>query len=309
MQNILEMSNLYKSYGKQVVLNGLDLCVPKGAIYGLVGKNGAGKTTLIRIICGLQKQNVGDLKINNVPNTSAKIGEVRKKIGAIVETPALHLNMSAHENLRIQMILLGNYNKQTANELLEFVGLGDVGKKLTKNFSLGMRQRLAIALALCGNPDLLVLDEPINGLDPAGIIDIRELLIKINQEKGITILVSSHLLDELARVATHYGFISDGKLVSQITAEELTEAPERKTILYLNNLNGFVVAMSQFKNKFEFINENTISIKGPIEITDLILALHKQGIIVHRIVEKSESLEDKFFELLGGGQNAQTDKN
>lgn len=309
MQNILEISNLYKSYGKQVVLNGLDLCVPKGAIYGLVGKNGAGKTTLIRIICGLQKQNVGDLKINNVPNTSSKIGEVRKKIGAIVETPALHLNMSAHENLRIQMILLGNYNKQTANELLEFVGLGDVGKKLTKNFSLGMRQRLAIALALCGNPDLLVLDEPINGLDPAGIIDIRELLIKINQEKGITILVSSHLLDELARVATHYGFISDGKLVSQITAEELTEAPERQTILYLNNLNGFVVAMSQFKNKFEFINENTISIKGPIEITDLVLALHKQGIIVHRIVEKSESLEDKFFELLGGGQNAQTDKN
>ena len=217
--------------------------------------------------------------------------------------------MSAHENLRIQMILLGNYNKQTANELLEFVGLGDVGKKLTKNFSLGMRQRLAIALALCGNPDLLVLDEPINGLDPAGIIDIRELLIKINQEKGITILVSSHLLDELARVATHYGFISDGKLVSQITAEELAEAPERQTILYLNHLNGFVVAMSQFKNKFDFIDENTIAIKGPIEITDLVLALHKQGIIVHRIVEKSESLEDKFFELLGGGQNAQTDKN
>ena len=304
MQNILEISNLYKSYGKQVVLNGLDLCVPKGSIYGLVGKNGAGKTTLIRIICGLQKQNVGDLKINNIPNTSAKIGEVRKKIGAIVETPALHLNMSAHENLRIQMILLGNYNKQTTNELLEFVGLGDVGKKLTKNFSLGMRQRLAIALALCGNPDLLVLDEPINGLDPAGIIDIRELLIKINQEKGITILVSSHLLDELARVATHYGFISDGKLVSQITAEELTEAPERQTILYLNNINGFVVAMSQFKNKFEFINENTIAIKGPIEITDLVLALHKQGIIVHRIIEKSESLEDKFFELLGGNQNA-----
>lgn len=309
MQNILEISNLYKSYGKQVVLDGLNLCVPKGAIYGLVGRNGAGKTTLIRIICGLQKQNVGDLKINNIPNTSAKIGEVRKKVGAIVETPALHLNMSAHENLRIQMILLGNYNKQTASELLEFVGLGDVGKKLTKNFSLGMRQRLAIALALCGNPDLLVLDEPINGLDPAGIIDIRELLIKINQEKGITILVSSHLLDELARVATHYGFISDGKLVSQMTAEELTEAPERQTILYLNNINGFVVAMSQFKNKFEFINENTIAIKGPIEITDLVLALHKQGIIVHRIVEKSESLEDKFFELLGGSQNAQTDKN
>lgn len=302
--NILQTNNLYKTYGKQVVLDGLAISVPKGAIYGLVGKNGAGKTTLIRMICGLQKQNVGDLIIMGTPNTSSKISDVRKKIGAIVETPALHLNMTAHENLKMQMLLLDNYDKTKADELLDFVGLSDVGAKHARHFSLGMRQRLAIAIALCGNPELLVLDEPINGLDPQGIIDVRELLLKINKEKGITILVSSHLLDELARVATHYGFIDKGKLVAEMTAETLTTDPERKTTLHLNHVNGLVMAMTKFQNKFELIDDKTLVIYGPIEVTDLVLALHDKEIVVHRIVETSESLEDRFFELLGGDNHA-----
>lgn len=302
--NILQTNNLYKTYGKQVVLDGLAISVPKGAIYGLVGKNGAGKTTLIRMICGLQKQNAGDLIIMETPNTSPKISDVRKKIGAIVETPALHLNMSAHENLKMQMLLLDNYDKTKADELLDFVGLSEAGAKHARHFSLGMRQRLAIAIALCGNPELLVLDEPINGLDPQGIIDVRELLLKINKEKGITILVSSHLLDELARVATHYGFIDKGKLMAELTAETLTSDPERKTTLHLNHVNGLAMAMTKFQNKFELIDDKTLIIYGPIEVTDLVLALHEKGIVVHRIVEKSESLEDRFFELLGGDNHA-----
>lgn len=304
MDYILQTKNLYKSYGKQVVLNGLNISIPKGSIYGLVGKNGAGKTTLIRIVCGLQKQNVGDLAIMGISNTNSAIQQVRHKIGAIVETPALHLTMTAHENLKMQMLLLGNYDTKQAEDLLDFVGLSNTGNKLTKNFSLGMRQRLAIAVALCGNPELLVLDEPINGLDPQGIIDVRELLLKINKEKGITILVSSHLLDELARVATHYGFIDNGKLVAEMTAEALTTDPERKTTLHLNHVNGLVMAMTKFQNKFELIDDKTLVIYGPIEVTDLVLALHEKGIVVHRIVEKSESLEDRFFELLGGDNHA-----
>lgn len=302
--NILQTNNLYKTYGKQVVLDGLAISVPKGAIYGLVGKNGAGKTTLIRMICGLQKQNAGDLIIMGTPNTSPKISDVRKKIGAIVETPALHLNMTAHENLKMQMLLLDNYNKTKTDELLDFVGLSEAGAKHARYFSLGMRQRLAIAIALCGNPELLVLDEPINGLDPQGIIDVRELLLKINKEKEITILVSSHLLDELARVATHYGFIDKGKLMAEMTAETLTSDPERKTTLHLNHVNGLYITMTKFQNKFELIDDKTLIIYGPIEVTDLVLALHEKGIIVHRIVEQSESLEDRFFELLGGDNHA-----
>ena len=304
MEVILSTKNLYKTYGKQVVLSGLDINIPKGTIYGLIGKNGAGKTTLIRIICGLQKQNVGELCICGVDNTTTAINTARRKIGAIVETPSLHLNMTAHDNLKLQMMLLDNYNKKAADELLAFVGLSETGKKEVKNFSLGMRQRLAIALALCGGPELLVLDEPINGLDPQGIIDVRELLLKINKEKGITILVSSHLLDELARVATHYGFIDKGKLVAEMTAEALTADPERKTTLHLNHVNGLVMAMTKFQNKFELIDDKTLIIYGPIEVTDLVLSLHEKGIVVHRIVEKSESLEDRFFELLGGDNHA-----
>ena len=200
---ILETRDLCKSYGNIKVLNNLNMKVPKGSIYGFVGKNGAGKTTLIRLICGLQYQNSGEILINGVKNTDSKINDVRKKFGAIVETPALHLNMTARDNIKLQLDILGcDYHK--VDELLDFVGLSDTGNKHAVNFSLGMRQRLAIAIALCGEPEVLVLDEPVNGLDPQGILDMRELIYKINNEKNITILISSHILDELAKVATYY---------------------------------------------------------------------------------------------------------
>lgn len=303
MNYIFQTKDLCKSYGKHKVLDNLTMKVPEGSIYGFVGKNGAGKTTLIRLMCGLQYQNSGEIKICGVKNTDKKINDIRKKMGAIVETPALHLNMTAKENLKLQFELLGNKNHTKVDELLEFVGLSDTGKKVAANFSLGMRQRLAIAMALCNDPELLVLDEPINGLDPQGIIDVRELLIKINQEKKITILISSHILDELEKVATHYGFITNGKIVAEISAEELEMSGQRWTTIMVNKIQNIEKAMSVFKNKYEVVNETTIIVQGDVVVTDLILTLNKYGIIVNRLIEKEESLEERFFDLLGGAAN------
>ena len=300
MKYILKTKDLHKAYGKQQVLKGLNMKVPEGSIYGFVGQNGAGKTTLIRLVCGLQYPDSGDIEICGCKNKS----DARKKMGAIVETPALHLNMTARENLIIQFDTLGIKDYSSIDSLLEFVGLADTGKKVAKNFSLGMRQRLAIAIAMCNNPEFLVLDEPINGLDPQGIIDVRELLIRINLEKSITILISSHILDELAKVATHYGFIANGKIVSEMSAEELEATGKRKTVLHLKNADEIHKAMSRFDNAYEFIDDNTIGVYGDIVVTELVLELHKHGIVVNRLIESDESLEEHFFELLGGAKNA-----
>jgi ABC-2 type transport system ATP-binding protein len=302
LEYILKTKDLCKSYGKQRVLDNLNLNVPKGSIYGFVGKNGAGKTTLIRLVCGLQYPDSGEMEICGVPNAKATIA--RRKMGAIVETPSLHLNMTAKENLQIQFDTLGIKDYAAIDPLLEFVGLADTGKKMAKNFSLGMRQRLAIANAMCNNPEFLVLDEPINGLDPQGIIDIRELLIKINKEKGITILISSHILDELARVATHYGFIANGKIVAEMSAAELEASGQKRTTLHVNTTEKIDVAMSKFKNQYDINDNDTVDIFGDIVVTNLILALHEQGIVVSRLVECDESLEEHFFELLGGTEHA-----
>lgn len=303
MQYILKTTNLCKSYGQTKVLNNLNIQVPKGSIYGFVGKNGAGKTTLIRLICGLQYQTSGDVEICGIKNTDNKINDIRKKMGSIVETPALHLNMTAKENLKLQFELLGNNNFSKIDSLLNFVGLSDTENKCARNFSLGMRQRLAIAIALCNDPDFLVLDEPINGLDPQGIIDIRELLIKINKEKGITILISSHILDELEKVATHYGFIADGKIIAEISAEELEKSSQKYITLIVNKTNNIEKAMINFQNRYEVQDEKTFIVYDDIVITDLILSLHEQGIVVNRLIEKEENLEERFFELLGGVNN------
>lgn len=205
MTDCLVTNELCKSYRNFKALHRLNMHIPKGAIYGFVGKNGAGKTTLIRQICGLQNPTSGSYSLYGVKNTDPAIRKVRKRMGAVVETPAIYQDMTAAENLKMQYQLLGLPSFEGIPELLELVGLEKVGKKKAKDFSLGMRQRLGIAIALYGNPDFLVLDEPINGLDPQGIVEIRELILKLNQEYQITVLISSHILDELAKLATHYG--------------------------------------------------------------------------------------------------------
>lgn len=230
MEYVLETSGLCKRYRGFAALNGLDMHIPKGAIYGFVGRNGAGKTTLIRLICGLQEPTGGSFTLYGARNTDAKIERSRRRMGAVVETPSIYMDMTAEENIRQQYLVLGIPSEDGITGLLQLVGLDDTGKKKAKNFSLGMRQRLGIAVALAGSPDFLVLDEPVNGLDPQGIIEMRELILKLNRERGITVLISSHILDELARLATHYGFIDGGRMVKEMSAEEL-EAHCRKCIV------------------------------------------------------------------------------
>lgn len=227
MEYVLTAENLVKEYKGFRALDSLSLHVPRGAIYGLVGKNGAGKTTLIRILCALQSPAAGEYAILGVDSRDRAILSVRRRMGAVVEAPAVYQELTAEENLRIQYTVLGRRDFDTIPGLLELVGLGDTGKKKVKNFSLGMRQRLGIAAALAGDPELLILDEPVNGLDPQGIIEIRKLLQKLNREKGVTILLSSHILDELSRLATHYGFIDKGRMVEETAAADIDESLER----------------------------------------------------------------------------------
>ena len=236
MDYILQTNKLTKKYGKFLALNELNMNVPKSSIYGFVGQNGAGKTTLIRLICGLQEPTRGSYSIYGVKNRRKDISKSRRRMGAVVETPAIYLDMTAENNLKQQCLILGLPSYNSIPEVLELVGLSNTGKKKAKDFSLGMKQRLGIAVALMGNPDFLVLDEPINGLDPQGIIEIRELILKLNREYEITILISSHILDELSRIATHYGFINQGRMLKEISAKELEkESLER---YYMNLIGG-----------------------------------------------------------------------
>lgn len=201
MQYILETKGLCKQYKNFQALTDLNMHVPKGSIYGFVGKNGAGKTTLIRVITGLQYPTAGSYHLYGIADSDKKIRNSRRRMGAVVETPSIYLDMTAEDNLKQQYVILGQPDFDGIRELLTLVGLEGTGKKKVKDFSLGMRQRLGIAITLAGNPDFLVLDEPVNGLDPQGIIEIRELILKLNREQGITVLISSHILDEFSRLA------------------------------------------------------------------------------------------------------------
>lgn len=298
MEYILETNDLRKQYKDFKALNGLTMHVPKGSIYGFVGKNGAGKTTLIRLISGLQTPTSGDFKIYGISYKDNNISNARKKMGAVVETPSIFHDLTAYENIKMQYDILGIKDYNTINDLLKLVGLENTGKKMAKNFSLGMRQRLGIAVALCGSPEFLVLDEPINGLDPEGIVEIRKLIKKLNKEKNITILISSHILDELSRVATHYGFIADGKIIKEMSAEEFEEDSKKSINIITDKPLERVLRDNDYN--YKLINDTTANIYGEIAITPLVLQLHEKGISVIKLTENEENLEHYFFSLLGG---------
>ena len=298
MEYILKTNNLKKEYKNFVALNGLTMNVPKGSIYGFVGKNGAGKTTLIRLICGLQMPTDGEFEIYGVNYKDKNISNVRKKMGAVVETPSIFHDLTAYENLKIQYDILGINDYSSINDLLTLVGLENTKKKVAKNFSLGMRQRLGIAVALCGNPEFLVLDEPINGLDPEGIVEIRKLIKKLNQERKITILISSHILDELSRVATHYGFISEGKIIKEMSSEEFENKCKKSLSIETDGKLNNILKENNYN--YKLISDTKANIYGEVEITPLVLMLHKNGISVKKITENEENLEHYFFSLLGG---------
>lgn len=303
MDYVLKTNALCKNYGRFKALNGLSMSVPKGSIYGFVGKNGAGKTTLIRLICGLQEPSAGSYTLYGRKNTEKDIAKSRRRMGAVVETPSLYLEMSAVDNLKQQYCVIGLPSFDGLDDILKLVGLENTGKKKAKNFSLGMRQRLGIAIALVGNPDFLVLDEPVNGLDPQGIIEIRELILKLNRERQITVLISSHILDELSKLATHYGFIDEGRIVKEISAEELENVCRKCTRLEVSNTAVFSRVLDEMEIEYKIISATTADVYAKINLTNLMNALSAEDCELISASEREESLESYYVNLVGGGRN------
>lgn len=303
MEYVLTANALSKQYRQFRALDGLSMHVPKGAIYGFVGKNGAGKTTLIRLICGLQCPTSGEYTLYGVDSREKDVIKARRRMGAVVETPSIYLDMTAEDNLREQYRVLGLPAFDGIPELLKLVGLEHTGKKKARHFSLGMKQRLGIAVALAGDPDFLVLDEPVNGLDPQGIIEIRELILKLNRERQITVLISSHILDELARLATHYGFIDGGRMVKEISAQELEAACRKCVRLEVSDVKVLARVLDGMGAEYTICSDKLADVYAKVNLSQLALALAKENCEVISAQEREESLESYYVNLVGGGRH------
>lgn len=300
----IRSSNITKIYGKHKVLDHVSMNIKKGDIYGFIGKNGAGKTTMIRVLAGLAIPDEGQVELFGHSEEKELIKE-RRRIGTLIESPAIYLNMTAKENLELIKIQRGIPGTKCIDEALNLVCLENVGKKKTKNFSLGMKQRLGIAMALLSDPELLLLDEPINGLDPIGIKEIRELLIKLNRERGVTILISSHILSELTQISNRYGFINNGKLIKEMTATEFSS--KCRTYLHLKVRNASD-ALTILENEvgmrdYEILPDNIIRVYDEFDSERITLTLAKHNIGIKEILPMGETLEDYFTKLVGGEGN------
>ena len=294
---MLKVTDVCKKYGKYEVLKQMSFTVPKGSIYGLVGRNGAGKTTIMRIISGLQKPTSGKVEYGFDHKGYGKIG-------ALVELPSIYSSKSARENLIFQYINLGLKIDDSVDELLKLVSLDNTGKKKAGRFSLGMRQRLGIAMAMAGNPDMLILDEPINGLDPQGIIEIRDLLQRLNREKGITIIISSHILTELSKLATNFAFVEGGEVVKEVTTEDVENAGGVQSEFFSSDPAGLLRVLKE-KGLDARIEEGTgiIRVKGVFNLTDVVMEASKQGVNIARVSTRETDLETYFINLVGGHGN------
>lgn len=296
MEFIVETKDLTKKFSNKIAVNKINMHIKKGDIYGFIGKNGAGKTTAMKMILGLLNPTDGEILINN----SKELDKERRKIGSLIENPGLYKGCTAYENLKRFSIIYGG-NDSEIKDILELVGLADTGKKKAGKFSLGMKQRLGIAIALLGNPELLVLDEPINGLDPAGIKEIRDLLVKLNKERGVTILISSHILDELAKITTTYGIINDGSLIEEVSSEELEENCKRNLMIKVNDVEKAtkILESNNLLGDFE-VKENCIYLYSNFDKSALINSLLvKNNIEVSELTNNEIGLEEYFIERLG----------
>ena len=296
MDNIVEAKDLCKRFGGKMAVDHVDMTVRKGDIYGLIGKNGAGKTTFMRIICGLAAPTSGRLRLFG----SDDLEQQRHKKGCSIEDPARYPAMTAQENMEVYRIALGIPGQQIIPDLLEFVGLHDLGHKKAKDFSLGMKQRLMIAIALLGRPELLILDEPMNGLDPTGIIEVRELLLKLNRERQLTIIISSHILEELHKIATHYGVIHEGKMVDEFTAAEL-EQRCRKDLRFIvsDSERAAVLIRENVTANFDVDRSGSIILHDCLEQTDRSnRLLLESDVDISAIIPGEQGLEDYFTKLI-----------
>lgn len=299
MNMVLKTNYLTKKYGKQIVVNKVNLNIEKGNIYGLIGENGAGKSTLMKMVCGLIQANQGEIELFESNN----LEKGRKRIGCVIEQPALYPGMSARQNLVYYNKLLGIPGYDNIDEVLNLVGLKSADKKKTKNFSLGMKQRLSIAISLLGNPDFLILDEPMNGLDPSGIKEIRELLLKLNRENEITILISSHILGELTKITTKYGIIKNGVLVDEFTAIELENRCKKCLSLVVDNSEkaAYIIKNNIKSMDYKVFDQGKICIYDYINNPERInKELIKNDVLVYSLTLEGNDVESYFVKNMGG---------
>ena len=298
MNFVLETNCLRKKYKHHEALKGVYMHVPKDSVYGLIGRNGAGKTTLMRLLTGVQRESGGSYSLFGVDKNSPEIKKERRRIGALIESPSIFLDLSAEENLKMQYRILGLPSFSSIPEILDLVGLSDTGKKKVSSFSFGMKERLGIAMALAGHPDILILDEPINGLDPEAIVEMRELIIRLNREMHMTIIVSSHILDELSKVATYYGFLDDGVMVKEISAEEMAKECRKAMRIKVESLEKAALALSLSGWEYSVVDDDTLDVYGEIKIKDVVDCLKDAGII--DVDKRNENLEGYFISTVGG---------
>lgn len=298
--NLIETHDLVKKYGNKVVIDHVNMHIPEKTIYGFVGENGSGKTTIMRLLTGLAEPTAGGFTLFGVSNKDLKIYEMRRQMSAIVEVTSLVPTMTARENIVYQGIYLGiKVTQQEIDELLTLVQLDKVGNKKVKNYSLGMRQRLGIALALMNHPKLMLLDEPMNGLDPQGIADLRDLLIKLNEKEGITVLISSHILSELEKIASHYGFISHGKLVEELTVEELHNKCRKSVTIKVDDIANIEKELKSANVKdYKIYPNGDVQIFDDVEIGALVSNLYKKGVKILAINSSDEGVEDYYLNLI-----------
>ena len=298
----ITITQLSKSFKGKFAVSGLDMHVPDGAIYGFIGENGAGKSTTQKIICGLLRPTAGEVRLFGKPANDA---DIRANMGVLIENPGVYMGWTAYENLLMQALNIGIDDPQrTVKAALEVVGLGDTGKKKVKEFSLGMKQRLGIASAFIGNPRILILDEPINGLDPEGIREIRQTLTRLNQEHHVTILISSHILGELSKISTHYGIIKNGHMVKEISAEVLSrEGRDYMRIKVKDPERVLACLREHIKMDSSELNDGEIHLFNARDGAAVNQCMFQNGDVASEISYHQLDLEEYFVKLMGGGAN------
>ena len=303
MENIVQINGLTKLFGSNKAVDNVSMNIYKGDIYGFIGRNGAGKTTLIRVLLGLASKTSGNIKLFN----TEEIIKARDKVGCIIENPGLILKSTARDNLKAQSLVMGiDLSDSQIDELLNLVGLDPNLKKKAKDFSLGMKQRLAIAIAMVGDPELLILDEPTNGLDPEGIRDIRNLILKLNKEKNITVLISSHILGELHKLASRYGVIDKGRIIEEFTAEELEDKTRENFEIIVNSsdIEEVESIIKELNLKYNLdVNKEKFVIYDLKDSNSVLKYITSKGIIPVSYHTTNADLEEYFLKLVGGYRN------
>ncbi|MBH5319518.1 ABC transporter ATP-binding protein [Paenibacillus sp. GSMTC-2017] len=303
---VLKTNNLTKSYNGSFALRDVSITMKPGKIYGLIGQNGAGKTTLMRLLVGLSFPTEGTIELFG-HSSERDLQNERKRLGCMIENPGFIPNMTAKENLRFRRMMRGVPNVEIEGELLELVGLADTGNKKAKNFSLGMKQRLGIAIALIGNPELLILDEPINGLDPLGVVEIRNLLRKLCEERQMTILISSHNLPELYQTATDYIIVHKGKVMQALTLEQLDERCKHHILIRCNETEKLVsvLEMELYTTNYKVMPDRNVKLYDYLNEKERVSkVLYDNGIVVTNLSIEGDTLENYFISVIGGDQDA-----